>query len=129
MLEIGGKPRPGDAAAERLDDEAGRGAGRGAHRGGRELMGAVDVGAGGPQHLELVHAGLHEDHRALRVAAFQCRGRAFASQQRRHHRGIHNPPHQRVVSIDLHADVAASRCGRDFPERGLGIGQFRRRAE
>ena len=114
MLETAANRGPADAAAERLDDEAGRGAGRGAHRRGRELLRAVGVAAGGRQHLELVHAGLHEDHRALRVAAFEQRGRAFARQQRRHHRGIDNPPHQRVVAVDLHADVAAGRRGRDF---------------
>ena len=62
-----------------------------------------------PRTLHLPGAGCDEDHGRLRVARFEQRRRALARQQRRHHRGIDDPPDERVLAVHLDADVAAGR--------------------
>jgi hypothetical protein len=87
-------------------------------------MGAVGARPGRPQHFHLVHAGLLEDDGALGVTALQQGGRAFARQQRRHHRGVDDPPHERIIAVHLHADVTSRRSEGDLLQRDIGFCQF-----
>ena len=79
-------------------------------RGASELLGTVGIGAGRAEHLDLVHAGLREHDGAVTVAPFEQRRRPFPREQRGHHRRVHDPPHQGIVSIHLDADVNTGRA-------------------
>ncbi len=88
-----------------------------------------EVRAGRGQYSNPAGRQIDDQSDGARLAGLVDRGHAFALQQRRHRRRVHQPPHDRIVAIDPRADVAARARAVDAAKRDVDFGTLRRGAE
>ncbi len=90
---------------------------------------AIGITPGGRQHPQPSGRQLHDDRRRRGFAGLEDGGRPLALQQRWHRRRIHQPSHDRIVAVDLPADVVAGDRAAHPAERTLCLGPVGRRVQ